>query len=36
MSFTGNLSRVEGTTMYFIMEETKKNSFSFRFFKGNS
>ena len=36
ISFTGNLSRVEGTRMYFIMEGTKKNSFSFRFFKGNS
>ena len=36
ISFTVNLSRVEGTRMYFIMEGTKKNSFSFRFFKGNS
>ena len=27
ISFTGNLSRVEGTRMYFVMEEAKKKQF---------
>ena len=32
--FTGNKNRAEGTTMFLIIEEAKKNSFGF--FKGNS
>ena len=34
INFTGNLSRAEGVTMFFIIEEGKETNF--RFFKKNS